>query len=234
VTGGTRVLSDENQVRITSNPGETFLDRMIKLVEGAFASKNTERDCTEHLAGRSHDHLSAGGCDAPAVCRLFLARRRTSLSWSHPCLPHTHKRLGTAFRYRHCGHGPHDPTKTSLRCPVGPSKRPAMWTCCCWTRPERSRSGTAPRRNFFRHQGFEEAYLADAAQLSSLADETPEGRSIVVLAKERYKLRGRDLSSHSTTFIPFFSSNQNVRCDMTAAKFAKALWKQSALDQPPR
>ncbi len=63
--------------------------------------------------------------------------------------------------------------------------------------------GNRAATHFYPANGIEEAYLADAAQLSSLADETPEGRSIVVLAKERYNMRGRDLSSHGATFIPF-------------------------------
>src|ERR1019366_8958881 len=56
---------------------------------------------------------------------------------------------------------------------------------------------------FIPAPGVSEAEMADAAQLSSLADETPEGRSIVVLAKEKYGLRGRELSSHEMEFVPF-------------------------------
>ena len=74
--------------------------------------------------------------------------------------------------------------------------------------------GNRAATQFFPAPGIDEAYLADAAQLSSLADETPDGRSIVVLAKERYKLRGRDLSSHGTTFIPFSAQTRMSGVDV--------------------
>ena len=70
-------------------------------------------------------------------------------------------------------------------------------TCSCSTRPERSRSATGRRREFVPVDGVSPEELAEAAQLSSLADETPEGRSIVVLAKERYGLRGRELGDRT-------------------------------------
>src|SRR5260370_23515431 len=74
--------------------------------------------------------------------------------------------------------------------------------------------GNRAATQFFPAPGIEETHLADAAQLSSLADETPEGRSIVVLAKERYNLRGRDLSTHAATFIPFSSQTRTSRADL--------------------
>src|SRR2546430_8874614 len=72
------------------------------------------------------------------------------------------------------------------------------------------RSTLFPYTTLFRSPapGIEESHLADVAQLSSLADETPEGRSIVVLAKERYHLRGRDLSTHAASFIPFSAQDR--------------------------
>jgi len=70
VTGGTRVLSDQIRVKITSNPGETFIDRMIKLVEGA-ERKNAERNCAEYFAGRFDDFIFAGSGDTAAVRGLF-------------------------------------------------------------------------------------------------------------------------------------------------------------------
>ena len=75
--------------------------------------------------------------------------------------------------------------------------------CCCSTRPARSRSAIARRWSSFRADGVDLPTLADAAQLASLADETPEGRSIVVLAKEKYGLRGRNVHELHATFIPF-------------------------------
>ena len=72
-------------------------------------------------------------------------------------------------------------------------KRRATSTCCCSTRPARSRSAIARRRHSCRRRASPRKQLADAAQLSSLADETPEGRSIVVLAKQRFNIRERDM-----------------------------------------
>jgi K+-transporting ATPase ATPase B chain len=84
----------------------------------------------------------------------------------------------------------------------GARSRPrATSTSCCSTRPARSRSATA-RRPRFRRDGVGLEALADAAQLASLADETPEGRSIVVLAKERYGLRARNGSSSARASCP--------------------------------
>src|SRR5438046_10309037 len=74
--------------------------------------------------------------------------------------------------------------------------------------------GNRAATQFFPAPGIEEAYLADAAQLSSLADETPEGRSIVVLAKERYQLRGRDVSEHEAKFIPFSAQTRMSGVDL--------------------
>src|SRR5262249_533632 len=74
---------------------------------------------------------------------------------------------------------------------------------------------------FFPAPGVDERHLADAAQLSSLADETPEGRSIVVLAKEKYNLRGRELSSHPTTFIPFSAQTRMSGIDLDGREIRK-------------
>jgi len=81
--------------------------------------------------------------------------------------------------------------------------------------------GNRAATQFFPAPGVEETHLADAAQLSSLADETPEGRSIVVLAKERYKLRGRDLASHAATFIPFSAQTRMSGVDMDGREIRK-------------
>jgi K+-transporting ATPase ATPase B chain len=81
--------------------------------------------------------------------------------------------------------------------------------------------GNRAATQFFPAPGIDENYLADAAQLSSLADETPEGRSIVVLAKERYQLRGRDLSSHETNFIPFSAQTRMSGVDIDGREIRK-------------
>ena len=96
-----------------------------------------------------------------------------------------------------------------------------MWMCCCSIRPARSRSAIAgdgvPAR-----PGVSEAELADAAQLASLADETPEGRSIVVLAKEKYGLRGRDMAPLNARFVPFTAQTRMSGVDLDGRRSARA------------
>jgi K+-transporting ATPase ATPase B chain len=81
--------------------------------------------------------------------------------------------------------------------------------------------GNRVATQFVPAPGIEETYLADAAQLASLADETPEGRSIVVLAKEKYNLRGRDLSSHGASFIPFSAQTRMSGVDIDGREIRK-------------
>ena len=81
--------------------------------------------------------------------------------------------------------------------------------------------GNRAATQFFPAPGIEERHLADAAQLSSLADETPEGRSIVVLAKERYNLRGRDLSSRAASFVPFSAQTRMSGVDLDGRQVRK-------------
>ncbi len=98
VTGGTRVLSDQIKVRITSNPGETFLDRMIALVEGAERQKTPNEIALEHPARGTHDHLPAGGRHAPAV-RHLLERAAIGLRARQPARlpdPDDHRRTALA------------------------------------------------------------------------------------------------------------------------------------------
>src|SRR5262249_48969431 len=81
--------------------------------------------------------------------------------------------------------------------------------------------GNRAATQFYPAPGIENNYLADAAQLSSLADETPEGRSIVVLAKERYNMRGRDLSTHAAVFIPFSAQTRMSGVDIDGREIRK-------------
>ena len=106
VTGGTRVLSDEIVVRITAQPGETFLDRMIALVEGAYRQKTPERDRPQHPAGRPHDHLPAGHRH-PAALRHLLRRRAGHRRAGRPAgVPDPHHDRRAAVGHRHRRHGP--------------------------------------------------------------------------------------------------------------------------------
>jgi cation transport ATPase len=82
VTGGTRVLSDQIRVKVTSNPGETFLDRMIALVEGRGAAEDAQRDRAEHPARRLDHHLPAGRGHLAALRNLLGLRRRRCSCWS--------------------------------------------------------------------------------------------------------------------------------------------------------
>lgn len=96
-----------------------------------------------------------------------------------------------------------------------------MWMCCCWIRRAPSRWATARRWPSWPVDGVEERELADAAQLASLPDETPEGRSIVVLAKERFGIRGRDLADSHATFIPFTAQTRMSGVDCDAGEIRK-------------
>ena len=82
-------------------------------------------------------------------------------------------------------------------------KLPAILMFCCLIKQEQLHWETGWLQNLFRQKAFTEEQLADAAQLASLADETPEGRSIVVLAKEQFNIRAREMQSLDTVFIPF-------------------------------
>ena len=114
-------------------------------------------------------------------------------------------------------------------------------TCrrCCSTRPGRSRSATAWPRTFFPVGGHTEEELADAAQLASLADETPEGRSIVVLAKERFNIRERELGTDHV-FIPFSATTRMSGVDFDGStdpkgrrRVGQALGRRSRVARRP-
>ena len=96
-----------------------------------------------------------------------------------------------------------------------------MSTPCCSTRPARSPSATARRPNFCALPGVDEAELADAAQFASLSDETPEGRSIVVLAKEKYGLRGREMAPLDARFVPFSAQTRMSGIDVDGVSIRK-------------
>ncbi len=106
VTGGTKVLSDWIKVKITSNPGETFLDRMIALVEGAAAAEDSERDRAQHSALRPDHHLPAGRGHAAALRHLLQGAANHLRAGLAAGLPHPHHHRRTALGHRHCRHGP--------------------------------------------------------------------------------------------------------------------------------
>ncbi len=202
VTGGTRVLSDEIIVMITSNPGETFLDRMIKLVEGAERQKTpNEIALNILLAGLTIIFLLAVVTLQPMAIYSGAPQSIFVLISLLVCLiPTTIGGLLSAI-------GIAGMDRVVQRNVLAMSGR-AVEAAGDVDTLLLDKTGTITLGNrrateFIPAPGVKEADLADAAQLSSLSDETPEGRSIVVLAKEKYNLRGRELSAYAATFIPF-------------------------------
>ncbi len=202
VTGGTRVLSDCIKVKVTSNPGETFLDRMIALVEGAERQKTpNEIALNILLAGLTIIFLLAVVTLQPFAVYSGAPQTVFVLVSLLVCLIPTTiggllSAIGIAGMDRLVQHNVLAMSGRAVEA-AGDVNTLLL-----------DKTGTITLGNrqaaeFVCAPGVSEAQLADAAQLSSLPDETPEGRSIVVLAKERYGLRGRDLASHEAHFVPF-------------------------------
>jgi len=202
VTGGTRVLSDKIKVRITSNPGETFLDRMIALVEGAERQKTpNEIALNILLAGLTIIFLLAVVTLQPFAIYSGSPQTVFVLVSLLVCLIPTTiggllSAIGIAGMDRLVQHNVLAMSGRAVEA-AGDVNTLLL-----------DKTGTITLGNrqaarFVPAPGVAENELADSAQLSSLADETPEGRSIVVLAKEKYGLRGRELSSHDAHFVPF-------------------------------
>jgi len=202
VTGGTRVLSDKIKVRITSNPGETFLDRMIALVEGAERQKTpNEIALNILLAGLTIIFLLAVVTLQPFAIYSGSPQTVFVLVSLLVCLIPTTiggllSAIGIAGMDRLVQHNVLAMSGRAVEA-AGDVNTLLL-----------DKTGTITLGNrqaarFVPAPGVAENELADAAQLSSLADETPEGRSIVVLAKDKYGLRGRELSSHDAHFVPF-------------------------------
>ncbi len=202
VTGGTRVLSDYIKIKITSNPGETFLDRMIALVEGAERQKTpNEIALNILLAGLTIIFLLAVVTLQPFAIYSGAPQTVFVLVSLLVCLIPTTiggllSAIGIAGMDRLVQHNVLAMSGRAVEA-AGDVNTLLL-----------DKTGTITLGNrqaaeFVCAPGVSEAQLADAAQLSSLPDETPEGRSIVVLAKERYGLRGRELASHEAHFVPF-------------------------------
>jgi potassium-transporting ATPase ATP-binding subunit len=202
VTGGTRVLSDEITVRITSNPGETFLDRMIALVEGAERQKTpNEIALNILLAGLTIIFLLAVVTLQPFAMYSRSPQSIFVLISLLVCLIPTTiggllSAIGIAGMDRLVQH---NVLATSGRAVEAAGDVNTLLLDKTGT----ITIGNRQAADLIPASGVSSARLADAAQLSSLADETPEGRSIVVLAKERYGLRGRELGQLNAVFIPF-------------------------------
>jgi len=202
VTGGTRVLSDWIKIRITSNPGETFLDRMIALVEGAERQKTpNEIALNILLAGLTIIFLLAVVTLQPFAIYASSPQTIFVLVSLLVCLIPTTiggllSAIGIAGMDRLIQHNVLAMSGRAVEA-AGDVNTLLLDKTGTITLGNRQASEFVPA------PGVTAAELADAAQLSSLADETPEGRSIVVLAKEKYGLRGRELASREAVFVPF-------------------------------
>jgi K+-transporting ATPase ATPase B chain len=207
VTGGTRVLSDRIKVKITSNPGETFLDRMIALVEGAERQKTpNEIALNILLAGLTIIFLLAVVTLQPFAIYSGSPQTIFVLVSLLVCLIPTTiggllSAIGIAGMDRLIQHNVLAMSGRAVEA-AGDVNTLLL-----------DKTGTITLGNrqavrFVPAPEVTENELADAAQLSSLADETPEGRSIVVLAKTKYGLRGRELASHELQFVPFSATTR--------------------------
>ncbi len=220
VTGGTRVLSDQITVRITSNPGETFLDRMIALVEGAERQKTpNEIALNILLAGLTIIFLLAVVTLQPFAIYSSAPQTIFVLVSLLVCLIPTTiggllSAIGIAGMDRLIQH---NVLAMSGRAVEAAGDVNTLLLDKTGTITLGNRQATS----FIPLAGVNEQELAEAAQLSSLADETPEGRSIVVLAKEKYGLRGRELASHEATFVPFTAQTRMSGVDLDGREIRK-------------
>src|SRR3984957_6359115 len=220
VTGGTRVLSDQIQCRITANPGETFLDRMIALVEGAERQKTpNEISLNILLAGLTIIFLLAVVTLQPFAIYSGSPQTVFVLVSLLVCLIPTTiggllSAIGIAGMDRLVQHNVLAMSGRAVEA-AGDVNTLLLDKTGTITLGNRQASQFIPAR------GVSEKELADAAQLSSLADETPEGRSIVVLAKEKYGLRGRELGAHDARFVPFTAQTRMSGVDLNGFEIRK-------------
>ncbi|CUI05698.1 Potassium-transporting ATPase B chain (TC 3.A.3.7.1) [Janthinobacterium sp. CG23_2] len=226
VTGGTRVLSDWLVVRVTANPGETFLDRMISMVEGAKRQKTPNEIAltillvalsivflvvTVTLLPFSLFGVAAAGAGKPVGVTVLIALLVCLIPTTIGALLSS---IGVAGMSRMMGA---NVIATSGRAVEAAGDVDVLLL---------DKTGTITLGNrqaagFFPAPGVSERELADAAQLASLADETPEGRSIVVLAKQRFDIRERDMASLQASFIPFSANTRMSGIDAGARQLRK-------------
>src|SRR6202790_1247708 len=220
VTGGTTVISDWIKVKITANPGETFLDRMIALVEGASRQKTpNEIALSILLSGLTIVFLLVvvtlypfglyGGTKLglPVLVSLLVCLIPTTIGGLLSA-------IGIAGMDRLVQH---NVLAMSGRAVEAAGDVDTLLLDKTGTITLGDRMAT----EFIPVSGIEVADLADAAQLASLADETPEGRSIVVLAKRDFNLRGRDLADTNAQFIAFSALTRMSGVDLDGRKVRK-------------
>ena len=208
VTGGTKVLSDWLVVRISTNPGETFLDRMIAMVEGAKRQKTPNEIAlnillaaltiifllvTVTLLPFSIYSVDTSGLGSPVTVTVLIALLVCLIPTTIGGLLSA---IGIAGMDRMIQA---NVIAVSGRAVEASGDVDVLLLDKTGTITLGNRQATA----FLPANGVQIEALANASQLASLSDETPEGRSIVVLAKERYRLRGRDIHALGATFVPF-------------------------------
>jgi len=226
VTGGTRVLSDWLVVRATANPGETFLDRMIAMVEGAKRQKTPNEIALDILLAAltivfllatvtllpfSLFSVAAAGHGAPVAVTVLVALLVCLIPTTIGGLLSA---IGIAGMDRMIQA---NVIATSGRAVEAAGDVDVLLLDKTGTITLGNRQATA----FLPAPGVTSEALADAAQLSSLADETPEGRSIVVLAKDRYAIRERDVHALKATFVPFSAQTRMSGVDMGTREIRK-------------
>ncbi|WP_298261966.1 potassium-transporting ATPase subunit KdpB [Bradyrhizobium sp.] len=220
VTGGTQVLSDWIRVRITAAQGSTFIDRMIKLVEGAERQKTpNEIALNILLAGLtiifvfatvtipSYAAYAGGQISVIILVALFVTLIPTTIGALLSAIGIAGMDRLVRFNV----------LAMSGRAVEAAGDVDTLLLDKTGTITLGNRQATA----FRPIRGVSEQELADAAQLASLADETPEGRSIVVLAKEKYGIRGRDMGELSATFVPFTAQTRMSGIDAAGSSVRK-------------
>jgi K+-transporting ATPase ATPase B chain len=215
VTGGTRVLSDRIVIRITSEPGHTFIDRMIAMVEGASRQKTpNEIALTILLSALTIIFLLVIIALKPFGIYAGVTFSITTLIALLVCLiPTTIGGLLSAI-------GIAGMDRLLQRNVLATSGRAVEAAgdidVLLLDKTGTITLGNRQASDFVPAPGITRERLADAAQLASLADETPEGRSIVVLAKEKFSLRARDISVPQATFVPFTAQTRMSGVDIPA------------------
>jgi K+-transporting ATPase ATPase B chain len=220
VTGGTQVLSDWIRVRITAEQGSTFIDRMIKLVEGAERQKTpNEIALNILLAGLtiifvfatvtipSYATYAGGTISVVILVALFVTLIPTTIGALLSAIGIAGMDRLVRFNV----------LAMSGRAVEAAGDVDTLLLDKTGTITLGNRQATA----FHPVRGVAEQELADAAQLASLADETPEGRSIVVLAKEKYGIRGRDMAELGATFVPFTAQTRMSGVDAHGSSVRK-------------
>ncbi len=220
VTGGTKVLSDWIKVRITSNPGETFLDRMIALVEGATRQKTpNEIALSILLSGLTIIFLLAVVTLQPFAIYSNTPQTVFVLVSLLVCLiPTTIGGLLSAIGIA----GMDRLVQYNVLAMSGRAVEAAGdVNTLLLDKTGTITLGNRQATEFIPAPDVSHERLANAAQLASLSDETPEGRSIVVLAKEKYNLRGRDLEAIHAEFIPFTAQTRMSGVNLPGTRIRK-------------